>query len=289
MRRIQACMIYSLAMLLVHTLAGCIPTMVRRTEPPPMAMSFDSMPLEAATITSAVSIQTLTPPLETTSNVRFADGVNGRSEVVMASEGFVFTDSILYAFRSAVHGQRGMVAGMIGYSDPLDRRAEFLYLAEYEKSGDAYVVHSLKLTPKYAAAPRMRLFVVARKDMPRERRIATYADFVTLLADKAIGPEVYRKSSGMAAYVIIAMGADRVAPDAELCLGVSADRTSIICYKADSRFYCYNGWPVAVLTGGMDPAGATELYAKVTFREAKGGMFAFTKLLCVHQLSGFKD
>ena len=274
-------------LLLALLLSGCgasLPTPGGQAAP--LARSLDAMPNEAAAVTSAAALQILTPPLQSVGNVAFAAGAEGPSELILAGEGFAFTHSELHAYRPAMPGQTGLAAGKIGYTCPLDRRAEFLFLAEYENNGRDLVIRRLGVAPSFSTAPRVKVFVLRTHDLPRVGRIRGYPELVALLADTAVPPAMLQSLAGPVEVAVLAVSEDRVASDSLLTLGISGSSAGSTSYNRDCRTYSINGWPVAAMVGTIDPASGNDLYAKVTYKDAAQGRLARTSLLCVHKLAG---
>jgi len=274
------------AILALVLATGCVQALTgAKTGVEPLARDFDSMPVEAATIVSAMAVQTLTPPLEEFGSVSFAPGVQGLSETGLAREGFGFTGATLFAFSESSANRPGLTAAEIEYTDALDRRATFLARAEYRRAGNGYEVTRLEVQRSYADAPKVRVFVVPAADIPA-KSIGSHAQLTALLADKALSPADYKNASRRA-YAVFAVGRDWVAPGAELDIAISAKKAGRSGYDKATKSYMVNGWPVAVTVGEIDPRKASEaLYAKVLFRKGSG-FGAVSQHVGTYQLAGF--
>lgn len=252
----------------------------------PLAQNFDAMPVEAATIVTAVAVQGLTPPLERSGAVAFAEGATGLSEFRLGLMGFDFTGATLYAFTPPQGAASGMTAAEIEYTDPLERKATMLFRAEYVRDGDGYLVNKLEMKKTYTDTPRVRVTIIRASDLPA-KPVESYLELISFLADKGLTAEEYA-SSAKGTYAVIAVGQDWAGPGSELQVAVSAKKTGLSGYKKASRAFLLNEWPVGMAVGAMDPSDTeNELYAKVSFKKGDGGLFNPTRLLGVYQLAAF--
>ena len=274
------------AILALVLATGCVQALTgAKTGVEPLARDFDSMPVEAATIVSAMAVQTLTPPLEEFGGVIFAPGVQGLSETGLAMEGFGFTGATLFAFSESSASGSGLTAAELEFTDGLDRRATFLARAEYRRAGDGYEVTRLDVQRSYADAPKVRVFVVPASEIPAGS-VGSHAQLTALLADKALSPAEYGNAPRRA-YAVFAVGRDWVAPGSKLDIAISAKKVGRTGYDKATKSYVLKGWPVAVTVGEIDPGKASEeLYAKVVFRKGSG-FGAVSRHVGTYQLAGF--
>ncbi|WP_319582480.1 hypothetical protein [uncultured Pseudodesulfovibrio sp.] len=272
-----------LAILSLLLLTGCIAS---KTDSglsiDPICKNYAAMTENDAAISTAVAVQSATPPLLEVDNVVFAQGAIGLSEPDLGLQGFEFTGAKLYASR-APGSAPGLSIGEVELTDPLGRRAGFLYRVEYTTNGDEIRLTGLRMEPVQCAAPRVDVAVVRAADLPKGRM--TYTDMVRFLAANALTlSELTAAGSGQ--YAIIALGRDRVGPEATMTIAVSATATGAEGHDAGcGSSVLEGGWPVAVLVGTLSPASNDKLYAKVSFKSKPG--FAMTKKIGVYQIAAF--
>lgn len=276
--------------LLLALLAACAQHGPRLATPhgaaPPVAYPFDSMPLEAATITSAAAVQLLTPPLEVAGNVGFAPAAQDVSDLRLGMEGFAFTHAALLSYRRQVGATPGMVTGRIGVTCPLDRRVEVLFLAEFVQQDTLYRITRLEMAPVYTPTPRFKVFVLQPQDLPPYGIVGSYSGLVQLLADKAIAPQEFWTMDTPRPVFVFAVGLDPVDPGAELTLAMSDTAAGPSGYSKESRRYAIDGWPVLSLVGTFDPSDtANPLFAKVLLEDNGPGSPNTPRLLCAHRLT----
>jgi hypothetical protein len=249
----------------------------------PICHNHAAMTETDAAIATAVAVQGATPPLLEIRGVTFARGATGLSEPGLGLQGFEFTGAKLYARRAPGAGAPGLSIGEVELTDPLGRRAGYLYRAEYTTDGGNIQVASLRMEPVQCAVPRVDVTVVRAGDLPKGPM--TYMDMVRFLAANALSLNELT-TAGTGQYAIVALGRDRVGPEAAMTIAVSAKATGSDGHSVGSGSSLLEGqWPVAVLVGTLSPSGNDKLYAKVTFKAGPG--FAMTRRLGVYQIAAF--
>ena len=248
----------------------------------PICHNHAAMTETDAAIATAVAVQSATPPLTEIKGVSFARGATGVSEPDLGLQGFEFTDAKLYA-RRAPGSTPGLSIGEVELTDPLGRRAGYLYRAEYTADGGNVRVTSLRMEPVQCAMPRVDVAVVRAGDLPKGPM--TYMDMVRFLAANGLSLSELT-AAGTGQYAIVALGRDRVGPEATMTIAVSAKATGSEGHSAGCGSSLLEGcWPVAVLVGTLSPAGNDKLYAKVSFKGESG--FGMTRRLGVYQIAAF--
>jgi len=243
------------------------------------------MPLDAATITSAVATQAATPPLRSFGTVSFNDGADSSPAMQLGAEKFGFTGAILFVHRPATRATPGLVAGEIEYTDILDRKATVLYRAEFTKAGDLYTVTKLDVSRSYKDKPRIDVTVVLAKDL-QNTPLKSYAELLKFLGDKGLTPVEFA-NSGIQDFTIFAVGKDWAKPEATMTIAISAQQTGITGYKKTSEAFNVEGWPVAVASGRLNPADTKDkLFAKVIFKQGNN-LLSASRYLGAYKLSAF--
>lgn len=267
-------------------LTGCISSMSGSTmDVKALSDTFKALPKEDAAIATAVAVQSATAPREAYGTVTFGKGAQGVSDPALGKEKFEFTGVKLYISQVPSGSTPGQSMGEIELTDPLGRKALFLYNAEYRMDGDQITLTSLKVAKNYVAAPRTDFTIVRAKDLPAEP-IKDYVSLIRFLANKGIPPAEY-KTLGAQEFAFFAVARDWAGPEAKMEIGMSASKTGLSGHTQGSMFSRVDKkWPMAVTIGTLDPSNAKNpLYAKITYR-AQGG-FTASKLLGVYQLAAF--
>ena len=267
-------------------LTGCISAMTGGTMTArPIMDSSGPLPPEDSAIATAVAVQTAVGPRERYAGVVFGRGTQGITVDRLGREGFEFTGVKLYVSTPPRGSAPGRSMGEIELTDPLGRKALFLYDAAYRKEDGLITLSSLQVIKNYTDEPRMDFTIVRATDLPAEP-IRDYADLVRFLAENAVGPAEYRTLGGQE-FVFFALAKDWCGPEAKLDIAISASKTGFEGYSKETVFSPVDRmWPLAMARGALNPALAKDpLYAKVTYRP-KGG-FTASRLLGVYQLAGF--
>lgn len=274
-----------LAAMTLLLLTGCVSSLTGGTmTAAPIADSSGPLSPEDSAIATAVAVQTATGPRQRYANVDFGR-TQGISLDWLAREKFEFTGVKLYISTPPQGGSPGQSMGEIELTDPLGRKALFLYDATYRRQGGRITLTALKVIENYVDVPRMDFSIVRASDLPAEP-IRDYPGLIKFLADKAVSPAQYRTLGGQR-FVFFAVSRDWGGPEAKLNIAVSASKTGLTGYSKETVFCPVKGmWPVAMAMGTLDPANADKpLYAKVTYRP-RGG-FTATELLGVYQVAAF--
>ena len=267
-------------------LAGCVTSLTGGTmTAQPIADSSKQLPPEDSAIATAVAVQTAVGPRERYANVVFGKGTQGITLEWLGRDGFEFTGVKLYASTPPKGNAPGRSMGEIELTDPLGRKALFLYDATYRKADSQITLASLQVVRNYVDDPRTDFTIVRASDLPAEP-IADYAGLVRFLADNAVDPAQYRTLGGQE-FVFFALAKDWCGPEAKMDIAISASKTGFKGYSKETVFSPVDKvWPLAMARGTLDPAYANKpLYAKVTYRP-RGG-FTASKLLGVYQIAGF--
>lgn len=267
-------------------LTGCVEVLTGpKFDTTPLAKDFGSMPLDAATITSAVAVQAATPPLQKVGHVTFSDAASTALAIQLGAENFGFTGSKLFVHHPATNTSPGLAAAEIEYTDAFDRKATVLYRAEFTRDGDRYHISKLNIAKTYKAKPRVKVTIVPNKELPSEQ-FTSYENLITFLANKGLSAEKLA-NAGNQEYAIVAVGKDWSSSTSKMTVAVSANKMGSDGYKRSSCSYSVNGWPVAVATGTFNPADTkNKLYAKVSINDGKSIM-SITQLLGTYQLAAF--
>lgn len=151
------------------------------------------------------------------------------------------------------------IAGLVDLEDDAGRRLSMRFEAEYRAERRGLVLERTVWAPAPSEAPEIELFIVpaapieaaAAKGKNGYRRLrASLARHAVDLQRPATWPP------GRRAYLIVVMTRDRIAPEARLVMGVSRAPAGPPRETTRVRRYRYDGWPVAVLPGVFDLAGA---------------------------------
>lgn len=271
---------------MVLLLAGCVSSMSGSSmNLDPLVDDHMAMPDEDARISTAIAVQSATAPMQRYKNVVFAPGAQGRSEPELGKAGFEFTGAKLYTTLGPSGSKPGESTGIVELTDPLGRKASFLYNAQYTVDNDIITITSLKMVRSYEKEPRVDFVIVKAKDLPNAP-LHNYADLIAFLAEKGVTLQEY-KTLPEQEFALFAVGKDWAGPESNLTIGVSASKTGTSGYTKSSNFSLIEEkWPLAVTFGTIDPGSAkSKLYAKVNFR-MEGG-FSTSNRVGVYQLSAF--
>ena len=272
-------------LLFVVLLSGCVGTTSNpKLTVEPIATSFDQMPSEAASIISAVALQTVTPSFKKAGNVQFAEGVNGLSDSYLSLTGFEFTKSLLYTYKNPSQGSPGKVAGEIEYTDLFDRKANYLFTSYYNRSGTDLIIESLSIKRKYSTPSDIKLVLVPSVELSNVT-FTSYYKLIEVLADKAVVPKDLKRTTSEKEYTIFATTKDRISKGSKLNIAISASPSGTIGYAKSSDQFIIDGWPVATAVGTFNPADSSNpLFAKIVYKQAGASS---SRLLGVFPLSAF--
>ena len=150
------------------------------------------------------------------------------------------------------------IAGLVDLEDDAGRRLSMRFEADYRAERRGLVLERTVWAPAPSEAPEVELFIVpaapikaAAKGRNGYRRLrASLARHAVDLQRPATWP------AGRREYLIVVMTRDRIAPEARLVMGVSRAPAGPPRETMRVRRYRYDGWPVAVLPGVFDLAGA---------------------------------
>ncbi len=164
------------------------------------------------------------------------------------------------------------IAGLVDLEDDAGRRLSLRFEADYRADPRGLVLERTVWTPVSSKAPEIDLFIVpaaplqtlAAEDEDDYRRLrANLARHAVDLRKPATWP------AGRREYLIVVLTRDRIAPEARLVMGVSREPAGIPRETRRVRRYRYDGWPVAVLPGVFDLAGAP-FWVQVKLAQSSG-------------------
>ncbi len=164
------------------------------------------------------------------------------------------------------------IAGLVDLEDDAGRRLSLRFEADYRADERGLVLERTVWAPAPSETPEVDLFIVpaaplealAANDKDDYRRLrAGLARHAVDLHKPATWPP------GRQAYLIVVMTRDRIAPEARLVMGVSRDPGGVPRETERVRRYRYDGWPVAVLPGIFDLAGAA-FWVQVKLAQGSG-------------------
>ncbi len=151
------------------------------------------------------------------------------------------------------------IAGLVDLEDDAGRRLSMRFEADYRADPRGLVLERTIWTPTLSETPEVDLYIVPAGPLKAEE--ADSKDGYHLLRDSLARHAVDLRRpatwpSGRQEYLIVVMTRDRIAPGARLVMGVSHRPNGLPQETERVRRYRYDGWPVAVLPGVFDLAGA---------------------------------
>jgi hypothetical protein len=275
-----------MAAALLILLSGCISAITSGAiTAQPITDSSKGLPPDDSAIATAIAVQTAVGPRQRYANVIFGKSAQGITVDWLGREKFEFTGVKLYVAASPEGRTPGRSMGEIELTDPLGRRALFLYDAAYRKENGLISLSSLTVIKNYTDTPRTDFTILRASDLPADP-VHGYAELIRFLADNAVDPAEYRTLAGQE-LVFFALSKDWGGPEAKMDIAISATNTGFTGYSKDTIYHPVDSaWPLAMARGTLNPANAKKpLYAKVIYRPEGG--FTASKLLGVYQLAGF--
>ncbi len=151
------------------------------------------------------------------------------------------------------------IAGLVDLEDDAGRRLSMRFEADYRADPRGLVLERTVWGPASSETPEVDLYIVPAG--PLEAVESDSKDGYHLLRDSLARHAVDLRRpatwpSGRQEYLIVVMTRDRIAPESRLVMGVSRHPTGLPQETERVRRYRYDGWPVAVLPGVFDLAGA---------------------------------
>ena len=151
------------------------------------------------------------------------------------------------------------IAGLVDLEDDAGRRLSLRFEADYRADARGLVLERTVWAAAPSETPEIDLFIVPAAPL-EAAKASGKVDYRRLRAKLARHAVDLQKPatwpSGRREYLIVVMARDRVAPEARLVMGVSRDPAGAPQETQRVRRYRYDGWPVAVLPGIFDLAGA---------------------------------
>ena len=253
--------------------------------PAPVAASPDRMPPDARAAAAAVEEGLRNGNLAAIQGVRVAAGADAAlRERGFAFEGFALAGSALlrYSVRDAPAAKPGaedagrIISGRLSFKDPLGRRAESLYYADYRFAAGGIELTEMRAAPLFSMFPEPLMFVVPTEivignpgGLPR-----VHSDLLRFAAENAVDWSTPAKTpAGERNYVIFVFLMDRVSPSAEFHVKISDVPNTFEGFKNSSKYLDFNGWRVGV-TPGRFALDRADFFVKAVF--APGEEVGFT-------------
>jgi len=151
------------------------------------------------------------------------------------------------------------IAGLVDLEDDAGRRLSMRFEADYRADPRGLVLERTIWGPAPSETPEVDLYIVPAGPLEAMASDSKddYHQLRASLARHAI--DLRRPATwppGRREYLIVVMTRDRIAPESRLVMGVSRRPTGVPRETKRVWRYRYDGWPVAVLPGVFDLAGA---------------------------------
>ena len=257
------------AVLLAAVLAGCRAVSGTGYDlPPPVATGQSQVPADAASAAAAIMERMRGDGSNAVAGVGFAPNVGlDLHEKRFAYRDFAVKDQALLR-HGTDDGDGTTAAGRLDMEDPLGRRTQVLFYADYRSTNDGIEITRAQVATLYSLSPEARVFVVPAERLegvsggvPR-----THAGLFEFAAANAVTGDVSGQvPAGDRDFVVFAFLLDRISPSAEITVKVSESRDGTDGYASASRYIDFDGWRVGILPGTFD-LRRTKLFVKVLFR-----------------------
>jgi len=244
------------------------------TLPDPIAVSLDTMPKDAAQVTTAIHDKIVRISQGTSKHVRFGKAIDAGSFLI--DKELTFSGAELYHYKTNINNPSDKtIAGKIDFEGPLGRRTSALHVSRFSSTNNEIVITEARVEPLYSTNPEPMLFIVPTSSLPNNASLYpdSYTDLLTFVSEKAVTPSSrVNMIEENAEYTIFVFLLDRISPSAALQVKVSTQETGIYGYKQTTRYLNFNGWQVGILSGlfSLSDRGQTEpLYVKAVFVPGK--------------------
>ena len=245
--------------------------------PDPIAVSLDTMPKDAAQVTTAIHDKIVMANRDTSQHVRFERTIDANSFVI--GKELTFSGAELYSYQTNKNNPSDKtIAGKINFEGPLGRRTSALYLSRFRSEKNEIVIKKARVEPLYSTNPEPVMFIVPAASLPESATLLpdSYIDLLTFVGEKAVAPSskevISDKNGENVEYAVFVFLLDRTSPSATLQVKVSTEETGVYGYKQATRYLDFNSWRVGILTGRFslsDQRQAEPLYIKAVFAPGK--------------------
>ncbi len=231
-----------------------------------------SIPADIKLVSAAVSVSAYGEDPEKVSGVRLEQAIEQPRKKLIPPTFLLVQHKILQYGQSTKVHQSMTLSGSLDFQDALGRRTILFYDATYRVESKGVVISRCGVTsilPGSQYSPEVIAFTVPGNKMPKDTR-KIFSSFEKLYRFAAKNAIPMGKPKGLSGqdnrYYVFAFVLDRISPTASIRFMVDNTKTKSQGYSDASRYYDYDGWRVAILSGTFKLIDEKPLYFKLSYK-----------------------